>query len=492
MASGVDPGRYSARLAEASALRNAGRVAEAIAAYRDVLAIEPALPDSWYNLAWLLRRNAQQEAALEAYDEALRRGIAEPEEVWLNKGVIQADDLLNPDAAILAFEQALKLNPVYLPALLNLGNTYEDLGNRQAAAAQYSRLLEIAPQDADALARLANLSKPVSADDEIVRRVDAARSRPGLPPDGKATLEFALGRMLDQVGDYDSAFAAYERANRASEAARPAGYPAFDPVKFEAIIQSLTEIRVSATVTFEPASVTPVFILGQFRSGSTLLEQVLSAHSAVTTLGELPLLSEVAAQYFSPYPQALEAVSPPRIAAARAAYLAGLQQRRPGVRGFVTDKRPDNFFHVGLILHLFPEARILHTVRDKRDVCLSTYFTNLDAQQLHATSLTNIALQYRAYERLMAHWKAIAPGRILDVSYDALVGDAETEIRKALDFLGLPYEAGCLDFHTSAAPVKTASVWQVREPLYRQSSGRWRNYEKHLGPLLEILNDQAC
>ena len=491
MASGVDPSRYSARLAEASALRNAGRVAEAIAAYRDVLAIEPDLPDSWYNLAWLLRRHGEPLQALDAYDEALRRSIGEPEEVWLNKGVIQTDDLHDAGAAIAAYQQALKLNPAYLPALFNLGNAYEDLGDREAAAAQYRRMLEIAPQAAEPLARLGNLAKPTSANDEIVRDIDAARQRADLGPDVKADLEFALGRLLDQIGDYDGAFAAYDRANRFSEAARPKDYPAFDPARHMAMVQSLIDLPAPAPMSFEPSAVTPVFILGQFRSGSTLLEQVLSAHSAISTLGEIPLLSQVAAQYFAPYPNGLAGASPARIAAARSAYLAGLQQRRPGLTGFVTDKRPDNFYHIGLILRLFPEAKILHTVRDARDVCLSTFFTHLDASQLHATRLENIGHQYRAYEKLMAHWKALAPDRILDVSYDALVSDAEAEIGRALGFLGLPFEAACLDFHTSAAPVKTASVWQVREPLYTRSSGRWRNYESHLGPLLEVLNDET-
>ncbi|MCA8897104.1 MAG: tetratricopeptide repeat protein, partial [Hyphomonas sp.] len=141
MAATGDPQRYAARLAEASALRNAGRVPEAIAAYRDVLAIEPELPDSWYNLAWLLRRNGEPAEALAAYDEALRRSVSGPEEVWLNKGVIQADDLLDPAAAIAAYEEALKLKPGYLPALLNLGNAYEDLGDREAATRQYRTML---------------------------------------------------------------------------------------------------------------------------------------------------------------------------------------------------------------------------------------------------------------------------------------------------------------------------------------------------------------
>jgi len=491
MASNIDPNKYAARLSEASAHRTAGRVADAIAAYRDVLAIEPNLPDSWYNLAWLLRRNGEPEKALEAYDRALQQNVNGPEEIWLNKGVIQADDLLSPKAAIEAYETALKLNANFVPALFNLGNTYEDLGDVEAAVAKYQKILEIAPMEAEPLARIANMSLPESRDDAIVQRVEEARARDDLSPVALAGLEFSLGKMLDQLGEYDDAFAAYERANKFSEAARPPGFPSFAPERNEAIVQALIDMPAPVGIPLPESPVQPVFILGQFRSGSTLLEQVLSAHSRVTTMGELPLLVQIGAKHFSPYPSALAAATPAQLADARQAYIGGLMARRPGVSGIVTDKRPDNFYHVGLILRLFPEAKIIHTVRDARDVCLSTFFAHLDMYQLHATDLSNIARQYLGYERLMAHWKSIAPDRILDVSYDTLVTDPEAEIHRALGFIGLPYEPACLAFHTSSAPVKTASVWQVREPLYTRSSGRWRNYEKHLGPLLEVLNGET-
>nr|WP_321441089.1 sulfotransferase [uncultured Hyphomonas sp.] len=488
MTSSVEPNTLSARLSEASALRNAGHVSEAIAAYRDVLAMEPNLPDSWYNLGWLLRRNGQHSEALKAYDEALARNITGPEEVWLNKGVIQADDLLNPVAAIDAYEQALGLKEEYIPALFNLANTHEDLGHVEDAVALYQKILTIAPMEAEPLARIANISRPTSLEDEIVKRVDEARVRQDIPAASRASLEFAFGRMLDFLGEYDAAFAAYERANQASETVRPPNYPGFSPARCEAIVDALKAMPAPCPRNLPASTVQPVFILGQFRSGSTLLEQILSGHSQVSTMGELPLLSQIGAKRFSPYPAKLGEASEEDLADARRDYLAGLEARSPGISGMVTDKRPDNYFHIGLILRLFPEAKILHTVRDARDVCLSTFFTHLDLHQIHATDLKNIAYHYRAYEQLMAHWKSLAPGQILDVSYDALVDQPEQEVRNVLDFLGLPFEQACLEFHTSAAPVKTASVWQVREPLYTRSSGRWRNYEKHLGPMMEVLN----
>jgi tetratricopeptide (TPR) repeat protein len=216
-----------------------GRIAEAIMAYQEVLAIEPNLPDSWYNLAWLLRRSGQPVAALKAYDEALARHITGPEEVWLNKGVIQADDLLNPEAAIQAYETALEFKDDYVPAIFNLANTHEDLGHAEQAIELYQKALDIAPTDAETLARIANMSRPVSTAAPILKQVQDALKRDDIPAISRANLEFSLGKMLDFIGEYDSAFAAYERANKATEADRPQNYPAFDPKKNDAIIDFL-------------------------------------------------------------------------------------------------------------------------------------------------------------------------------------------------------------------------------------------------------------
>ncbi len=463
---------------------------EAIAAYRAVLADAPNLPDSWYNLGWLLRRAGDPSAAIAAYERALALNISGPEEVFLNKGVIFADDLLDPARAQEAYRAALAINPRYGNARFNLANTLEDLGDREGAASEYRMLLQQAPGEPEPLARLANLSKISSPGDPLVVQLQSALARTELPASARASLGFALGRLLDQAGAYDHAFEAFKDANAQSLASRDPKQPGYDPARQDALVAALTSLPAPAPIAPASAgSLSPVFILGQFRSGSTLLEQVLSAHSAVTTGGELPLLGMIAARDLRPYPQSLADLTTEQAAALHDAYLSGVALRLPGASGIITDKRPDNFYHIGLILRLFPDARILHTVRDPRDTCLSNYFLHLSHAQPHAIDLSHLGHQYRAYERLMAHWKSIAPDNILDVDYDALVRSPEPEIQKVLAFLNLPFDAACLDFHNSRTPVKTASVWQVREPLYQQSSGRWRNYESHLEPLLEALND---
>ncbi len=481
-----------ALLHQAAALRESGRVHEAIAAYRTLLGQEPRLPDSWYNLARMLRQAGDPQGALGAYEEALRNDVTQPEEIFLNCGVILAEDLGDPERAKAAYKQAIEINPRMLGAWFNLGNVCEDLGEREEAANAYQQILLIAPGETEPLARLGGLAIPRSANEDIIVRIEAERSRPDLSSLHRASLEFALGKLLDQVGEYDRAFEAYKTANVASAAGRARTTPHYNRVAQDGFIGLFEALPPALPFAFPPSAVTPVFILGQFRSGSTLLEQILSAHSGITPAGELPILHAFATQSLLPYPQAIAPLTRETIAPYREKYLELLAHRMPQARGLITDKRPDNFYHVGLIQRMFPEAKILHTVRDARDVCLSTWFTHLDHSQSHALSLEDTGHHYASYERLMQHWKKQPGLQMLDVQYEKLVTSPEAEIRRVLEFLGLPFEAGTLEFYNSPNAVRTASVWQVREPLYERSIGRWRHYEKHLGPLMQTLGPRGA
>lgn len=463
-------------MALASRLRAAGRADEAAQAYRRLLAVRPDLPDSWFNLALMERQSGRFEAALAAYDEALRRGVSGPEEAWLNRGVIHADDLGRPDLAEKDLEAALAIAPDWLPALLNLGNLHEDMGRREAASEAYARALAVAPGHPVALSRAAGLARLTGPDDPVIGALRAAVGRPGQPAEDRAELGFALGRALDQVGAYDDAFAAYAAANAASRAADP-GRARYDRAGHERFVDSLIAAFPAPAASVAEADEGPVFVCGLFRSGSTLVEQILAGHSRVTGGGELGLVPGLA-RAISGYPQAMTTAGPEALERLRGLYLGGLKTARPGA-DVVTDKRPDNFLHIGLIKAMFPKARIVHTVREPLDVILSNWFLHLDRSMAHALDLEDLAHWHGQYARLMAHWKALYPD-ILDLDYDAMVVEPRPAIERLLGYCGLDWEDGVLDFHKAAAPVRTASVWQVREPLYRRSSGRWRNYERHL------------
>ncbi len=467
-------GSPHARIQKAQQLQNAGRFAEAASCYAQLLAEWPDLPTCWYNLGFVRRMCGQFEEALAAYDEALKRGVSQPEEVRVNRAVIYADHLRDNATAERELNAALMLNPRYVPALLNLANLREDEGRRSEAGQLYEAVLRLDPDNHLALARLAGLTTATSSDDPLVLRLKAASARPSTPAADRADLGFALGRLLDSCADYDAAFAAYAAANQASR--QSAGRATlYDRRAEELLVDRLIAAFPAPSTPTSPDKSAPIFICGMFRSGSTLIEQVLGAHPRVTTGGELELLPDLIKTFLPDYP-----VSPSDPAALARFYRERLATLFPGAER-VTDKRPDNYLHIGLIKQMFPGARIIQTRRDALDNCLSVYFLHLDHGRAYALDLDDIAHHYRQYRRLMDHWQAGTD--IFNLDYDAFVREPRPILEKLLAFCGLDWDENCLAFHRSQASVKTASVWQVREPLHTRSSGRWRNYERHIGAL---------
>jgi tetratricopeptide (TPR) repeat protein len=455
----------------ASELFRAGRVEEAIPAYERLLAVRPDLPNSWFNLAMLQRQARRYEPALASYARALALGIDAPEEVHLRRGVIFSDHLGASDLARAELEAALALNPAYVPALLNLGNLHEDRGDWAEARTAYARALAIEPGNALALARTLGLAEIAGADDPLLEKARARMA--GASPEDRADLGFALGNALDRIGAYDAAFAAYAAANAAMG------------LRYDRAAQ---ERLIDRTIAAFPEPSTgiggeaPLFICGMFRSGSTLAEQILARHGKVTAGGELDSLPALIAAQLQPYPEAAGAASDAQIAALRDAYLAEIAGR---AEGLLTDKRPDNFLHIGLIKRMFPKARIVHTRRDPRDNCLSVYF--LHAGFAYAGDLGDIAHYYGEHARLMAHWRTLYPDDIFELDYDQLVREPRPAIAALLDFCGLEWEDSVLRHQDGGNAVRTASNWQVRQPLYRGSSGRWRHYRQHLDALQKGL-----
>lgn len=471
----------------ASQLRQSGRVVEAIDAYERLLALRPGLANSWFNLGWLYRRAGRHEQALAAYERALALGVADAEEVHVNRAVIFSDHLARPDEAEHELGQALALNPRYVPAWLNLGNLHEDRGQREPALAAYQQVLQIDGHNALALARLAQLHRIDNAADPLVARLRQAIARPQASAAECADLGFALGKALDDAGAYDDAFAAYVAANRASS--HSGAVPRYDRRAHERFVDDLIAAfpaggGASASPDAEPAPA--LFICGMFRSGSTLVEQILGAHPMVRAGGELDIVPSLVRERRAPLSRGQLLQDPVRLQALRRAYRERIAQLHPGA-AFVTDKRPDNFLYIGLIETLFPSARIVHTRRNALDNGLSIFFLHLGHSMPHALDLADIGHWYRQYRRLMTHWSGVYTGAIHDIDYDALVVDPRPQIEGLLAFCGLPWDDACLEFHNSRAVVKTASVWQVRQPLYQRSSGRWRHYERHLQPLRDAL-----
>jgi tetratricopeptide (TPR) repeat protein len=476
-------------LREAARLEQLGELAQAAATYQRILERWPHLADCWYNLGVLQRKLRRFDAALASYAEALARGVRQPEEVHLNRAVILADHLRQDAAAERELRTALSLNPRYVPALQNLANLHEDLGQREAALATYSRILELEPRAFESLARSARLHRVERPDDPLIARLRAALADAQAAPAERASLGFALGAALDACGEYAAAFAAVEAANRDSRASAPAA-PRYDRSGQQRFTDELIRVfNVPARAggaQLAAAAPRPIFICGMFRSGSTLAEQLLARHPLVTAGGELDLLPELTRSALVPYPASVAAQPEGRIAELGAGYLGALARLFPGAP-YVTDKRPDNFLHVGLIKRLIPGARIVYTTRDPLDTCLSIFFLHLDQRMGYALDLLDTGHYYREYKRLMLHWRSLYADDLLELNYDNLVSDPRPAIERLLRFCGLPWEEACLTPAPRGAAVKTASVWQVREPLYQTSSGRSRHYRRELAPLAAYL-----
>lgn len=294
-----------AQVREAARLANEDRLGEAAAAYQRLLAATPDLPDCWYELGRLQRRLRQFDAALESYAQALRRGVARPEEVHLNRGVIFADCLRQDAAAERELRAALACNPTYLPALQNLANLHEDLGRREEALATYERILSLDANAFEALARYGQLADIQRPDDPLTARLRGALSHPAADPVAQASVGFALARRLDAAGEYGAAFAAALAAKRASRASAlpPVRYDRSGHERFvDALIAAFARPRTLRARAAAMAHPKPIFVCGMYRSGSTLAERLLGAHPQVVAGGELDLLPHLVQSALAPFP----------------------------------------------------------------------------------------------------------------------------------------------------------------------------------------------
>lgn len=456
----------------ASLLVELGQYGSAISQYRTFIEKNPGNANALFNLALVYRQARQYPEAIAAYERALELDIRGPEEVFSNLGVLYCE-LRQPARAVQMYERSLAAVPDYLPALFNLAGLHEEAGQRSQAEALYRKILALEPRHYDSLSRLAYIHTLTPGDTALVEELELAAEEAGENSLEREGLLFALGKVLDDLQRYDEAAEVCRKANAIGRTRNPP----YQPQAVEQTFTQLAETFSEALFAEHNAAVQarPVFICGMFRSGSTLLEQVLASHPAITAAGELDYIQWLVRQKLLPFPARVRDADEAGLAAIRDSYLAMLEKLLPGAT-LVTDKQPDNFLYLGLIRLLFPDAKIIYTRRHPLDNCLSIYFQQLGGNLNYATDMQAIAHYYRQHERLMAHWQKCFGDNIFTVDYDSFVEDPEAELHPLLDFLGLDWDENCLDFRNIPDLVKTASVWQVREGLHRRSSGRWKNY----------------
>jgi tetratricopeptide (TPR) repeat protein len=492
-------------------LRALGRLDEAVACYHRALDLAPQYAAGHYNLGNALLRLGRADEAVVAYHTAL--GL-EPEfvEAYNNLGVALAQ-LGRDEAAMAVYDRAASLqqsgfeNPLANKALLLL-----ETGRAAQSAAAIDQALVINPDSAAAWHMRCGLKKFTRGDPDIaameallagLSAPQTATSQTSTPriftPSGpnfesRICLQFALGKAWMDVGDADRAFAHLDEGNRLKRSTFAYDSTATDRWIAEMAGSFTPELMQRLGASGHPGEV-PVLVVGMPRSGTTLVEQILASHPEIHGAGELTLLEDMVARISGQRvdelcppgdPQQLAALLPDDLARLGREYEAQVCALAPGRRR-VVDKMPTNFLYVGFIHAILPNARIIHCRRDAVDTCLSCY-TKLFRDVKFASDLRELGLYYRAYENLMGHWRNLmSPERFTEVHYEDVVDDLEGQARRLVRFCGLPWHEACLDFHENGRPVRTASVTQVRQPIYRSSIGRWKPYARHLGRLLEAL-----
>ena len=399
-------------------------------------------------------------------------------------------ELGEPEKARGAFKRALEADPEFHSAIISLGYLAMELGDEAEARAMFDSAVALKPDDFGGHLGLVRLGRVKADDPAMLALEESAGKLDTMPPKRAIAMHYALAKGYEDQKRFDEAWPHY-----ASGAALKRAEVEYDAANFDDRVDHIIEVMDAATIDrLRRAAVTsdkPIFVLGMPRSGSTLIETILASHPQVHGAGELHDLQRLLpmdnGDPETRYPHVITKLGGKAASRIADAYVEGLGKRAPD-SPHVTDKMPANFLYLGLIHALMPSAKIVHTVRDPMDTCVSCFTRLFDRAQLHSYDQIEIARYFNAYRRVMDHWRSVLPDNaFLDMEYEELVADFEPQARRLVDWCDLPWDEACLDFHQTKRSVRTASVTQVRQPVYKSSVLKWRAYEDHLAPMIETL-----
>ena len=471
------------------ALQDLGQDRRAEIEYHKAITLMPYLAQPHLKLGELYEQQKRREPAEASYRKALE--LNPGDETTLIR-LAEALHLVGKTAeAIKALHGHLHHHPHAVPVLLELAHLLHNAGEIEAAEAIYRRVMGMHVDSSAACYGLAHIRKFSNDDAGIITEMETLLADKRATDADRHNIHFALGKIHDDCGHFDQAFSHYHKGNAIRHKTlnyRRAHHEAF----ITAIMGVFNREFFTRHAGLGYQGDLPIFIVGMPRSGTTLSEQIIASHPQVTGAGELSYFSSLSGQlaYFlgteTPFPRCMEAITPEAVSEASRHYVDLLRRHADGAR-LVTDKMPGNYVYLGLIRLLFPKAPIIHCRRDPLDVCLSIYFQSFQKGYEFAYDLADIGHQYLQYRRLMAHWRKVLPGGFLDSSYEDLVNDQEARSRALIAHCGLEWDDACLAFHSNKRDIKTASNWQVRQPIYQSSSRRWMRYERQLEPLRKML-----
>ena len=473
----------------AIAHKRAGKLSDALDAYKNSIRLNPAIAAPWMGLARIMQMNSQAEDARQCLIQAVQ---AEPNNPMAIQELASTHRQLGfVEDAKQAYQRAIRIAPTSEVSYFGLGQLYEDMGESKNAARAYRQVMGINPSRYDALANLLGLHKDIDISYELSQAETEVNH---LEDKQRALIGYGLGKVYHHNKQYDLAFNAYAQANAARKKdSEPFHHKVFDK-RIETMIELFSADFFQQRMSWGSESQQPIFIIGLPRSGTTLTEQILSSHSQCFGAGELGVLTDLATgtpdrlnDDSIAWPFTAAMLSAEHIASLAKDYLHQSSDRAFSGARRVVDKQPLNFWHLGLIALAFPHAKIIHCTRDIRDCGFSIFMQNFNHTQNWSTDLADIAHYWKGYCRLMDHFKRVTNLDILDVAYEDTVSDVDTQAKRLLEFVNLPWEDSVLNFHESKRAVQTPSKWQVRQPIYQTSRAAWRNYEAHLGLLISAV-----
>jgi tetratricopeptide (TPR) repeat protein len=506
------------------ALRAQGRIAEAIAAFRQAVQLQPDVALFNFNLGAILHECRKFDDAISAYREAIR---VKPDyaEAYANLGAALRSQG-RTEEAVTAQRQAIKLKPTLAPAYANLGAALNELGklNEAASACRHAITLnpnfdvaygnlgsvlmelgrlpesraalqhavQLAPRNIKHRRYLGELDPYVVGDARLAPMELLSQNATQLSVEDRVELHFALGKAYDDIGQHAKAFGHWRDGNALKR----------KQIKYDETTELAAFERIRSSFTPElcrtwqnaghPASV-PIFVVGMPRSGTTLIEQILASHPQVFGAGELTCLDNeikgIRTQFGGsmPFPEVVRSMRKSDFYDLGARYLAQLAERYPAATR-VVDKMPENFRVAGLIHLALPNAVIIHSVRNAVDTCLSCFSKLFTTKMSYTYDLSELGRYYRNYRALMSYWQSVLPAdRILHVSYEDVVADLEGQARRIVAHCRLEWDSRCLSFHKTDRPIRTASMVQARQPIYASAIERWRPFESFLAPLISEL-----
>jgi tetratricopeptide (TPR) repeat protein len=468
-----------------------GRLKDSETLLRRALELAPGFGAARSNLATILYKQHRFAEAVTELDAVLASGEENAAQETLKAAALGR--IGGYDEAIGLYRQLTARFPDHAKLWMSFGHMLKTVGDQEASVAAYRRALQIEPSLGEVYWSLANL-KTVRFSDDDVAAMEAALAMPDLVHEDRFHLHFALGKAYEERQAHDIVFGHYALGNalRSTELK-------YDPDAFaghiDKIMAGFTEELVAALEGQGHDAPDPIFVLGMPRAGSTLIEQILASHSMIEGTMELPDIPAMALREGSDFGGAsgwigaVAEMKSEKRGDLGAEYIERTRIQRKTTKPFFIDKLPNNWVYTGFIHLILPNAKIIDARRHPLDCCFSNFRQHYAKGQGFSYDLAHMGRYYADYVRMMAHIDAVLPGRVHRVIHEKLLDDPEAEIGALLDYLGLPFEAACLDFHQNKRAVRTASSEQVRRPINRDGVDQWKPYEGHLGPLKNALGD---